>query len=77
MGVPGKKKSGTDVTTPIMVVLAVVLGFFAMAILPRLLEQSHAMVGKSAPALSLPALEGAPQGGGPLGVAIGGAVSVG
>ncbi len=55
------KKRGTEVTTPIMVVLAVVLGFFAMAILPRLLEQSHAMVGKAAPALSLPALEGAPQ----------------
>jgi len=56
-----KKKRGTDVTTPIMVVLAVVLGFFAMAILPRLLEQSHAMVGKSAPALSLPPIAGTPQ----------------
>jgi thiol-disulfide isomerase/thioredoxin len=57
-----RTKKGTDVTTPIMVVLAVVLGFFAMAILPRLLEQSHAMVGKPAPALTLPALHGGKAG---------------
>lgn len=42
-----------------MVILAVVLGFFAMAILPRLLERAHAMVGKPVPALSLPPLAGA------------------
>jgi len=56
-----KSKGGTSVTTPIMVVLAVALGFFAMAILPRILEQSHQMVGKAAPAVTLPALDGAPQ----------------
>lgn len=39
-----------------MVVLAIALGFFAMAILPRLLEQNHAMVGKQVPALKLPGL---------------------
>jgi thiol-disulfide isomerase/thioredoxin len=42
------------------VILAVLLGLFAMAILPRLLEQSHPLVGKPVPALSLPRLEGAP-----------------
>jgi thiol-disulfide isomerase/thioredoxin len=57
-----RPKKGTDVTTPIMVVLAVALGFFAMAILPRLLERSHAMVGKPAPTLALPALHGGKAG---------------
>lgn len=50
----------SDRTTPVMVILAIVIGFFAMAILPRLLEQSHAMVGKSAPAISLPGLASHP-----------------
>jgi cytochrome c biogenesis protein CcmG, thiol:disulfide interchange protein DsbE len=44
-----------------MVILAIVVGFFGMAILPRLLEQSHAMVGKPSPALSLPALSTGPS----------------
>lgn len=39
-----------------MVILAIVVGFFAMAILPRLLEQNHAMVGRPVPALTLPGL---------------------
>jgi cytochrome c biogenesis protein CcmG, thiol:disulfide interchange protein DsbE len=51
-----KKKPKGDRTTPVMVILAVIVGFFAMAILPRMLEQSHAMVGKPAPALTLPGL---------------------
>ena len=43
---------------PVIVVLFVLSGFFAMAILPRILEQNHAMVGKPAPALTLPVLSG-------------------
>src|SRR5688572_27422698 len=42
-----------------MVIFAIIIGFFAMAILPRMLEQSHAMVGKPVPALTLPALTSA------------------
>ncbi|MBI2391944.1 MAG: TlpA family protein disulfide reductase [Deltaproteobacteria bacterium] len=44
-----------------IVILAVLLGLFAMAILPRILEQSHPMVGKPMPALTLPSLGGAPK----------------
>ena len=51
-----KRKEPITKSTPLMVILAVVIGFFAMAILPRMLEQSHAMVGKPAPSLTLPGL---------------------
>ena len=51
-----RKAAPAKSTTPLMVILAIGLGFFAMAILPRMLEQSHAMVGKPAPALMLPGL---------------------
>lgn len=47
-----------------IVILAVLLGLFAMAVLPRILEQSHPMVGKPLPALTLPRLAGAPSLGG-------------
>ncbi len=47
---------------PAIVVLFVLSGFFGMAILPRILEQTHAMVGKPAPALSLPVLAGTGDG---------------
>ncbi|MGZ3420336.1 MAG: TlpA family protein disulfide reductase [Polyangiales bacterium] len=52
-----KKSEGAG--TSLMVVLAVAIGFFAMGILPRLLERAHAMVGKPVPALALPPLAGA------------------
>src|SRR5262245_1461480 len=42
-----------------MVLLAIGIGFFAMAILPRLLERPHKMVGKPVPAIVLPPLAGA------------------
>ena len=48
---------------PAIVVLLVLSGFFALAILPRLLDGSHPMVGKNAPEFVLPMLPGAvPQG---------------
>jgi cytochrome c biogenesis protein CcmG, thiol:disulfide interchange protein DsbE len=53
------KKPAAKSSTSIMVVLAVVLGFFAMAVLPRLLEGHHAMVGKPIPAIALPPFEAA------------------
>ena len=43
---------------PAIVVLLVLSGFFAMAILPRLVEQNHPMVGKPAPPVALPILPG-------------------
>ncbi len=48
-------------TSPWTVVLVVVLGFFAMAILPKLLEKSHRLIGQKAPPLILPLLDAAPQ----------------
>lgn len=53
------KKKSESAGTSLMVVLAVAVGFFAMGILPRLLERTHAMVGKPVPALTLPKLAGA------------------
>lgn len=58
---PKKPKSaGESKGSSAIVILAVLLGLFAMAILPRILEQSHPMVGKPMPALVLPSLAGAP-----------------
>ncbi len=57
---PKPRKAEPKGSTAI-VLLAVLLGFFAMAVLPRILEQSHPMVGKPLPALSLPQLPGAPS----------------
>jgi len=47
---------------PAIVVLFVLSGFFGMAILPRILEQNHEMVGKPAPTLALPVLSGTGDG---------------
>jgi thiol-disulfide isomerase/thioredoxin len=41
---------------PALVVLLVVAGFFGLAVLPRVLAASHAMVGKQVPQLALPVL---------------------
>ncbi len=41
---------------PALVVLLVVAGFFGLAVLPRVLASSHAMVGKPVPQLALPVL---------------------
>jgi thiol-disulfide isomerase/thioredoxin len=41
---------------PAIVVLLVLSGFFAMAILPRLVDGSHPMVGRPAPEFALPLL---------------------
>lgn len=41
---------------PALVVLLVVAGFFAFAVLPRVLAASHEMVGKQVPQLALPVL---------------------
>ena len=46
---------------PAIVVLLVLSGFFALAILPRLLERSHPMVGKPAPEVNLPVIPGTPS----------------
>ncbi|GAC1376751.1 MAG: hypothetical protein NVSMB47_22090 [Polyangiales bacterium] len=43
---------------PVIVVLLVLTGFFAMAILPRMLDRGHPMVGKAAPTFALPVLPG-------------------
>jgi len=43
---------------PAIVILLVLSGFFALAILPRLLDRGHPMVGKPAPAFALPVLPG-------------------
>jgi len=54
------KASGESNGSSAIVILAVLLGLFAMAVLPRILEQSHPMVGKPVPAIALPRLDGAP-----------------
>ena len=58
--VPPKPPKQEPKGSSAIVILAVLLGLFAMAILPRILVQSHPMVGKLVPALALPRLDGAP-----------------
>jgi cytochrome c biogenesis protein CcmG/thiol:disulfide interchange protein DsbE len=46
---------------PVIVVLLVLSGFFALAILPRLVDTSHPLVGQAAPEFVLPVLPGTVQ----------------
>jgi thiol-disulfide isomerase/thioredoxin len=51
---------------PVAVVLLVLAGFVALAILPRILEGSHPLVGRPVPTMTLPLLSGvAPPAGSP------------
>ncbi len=60
MAAQAKRKNGRGwldrLSYPATVTLLVVAGFFGLAVLPRVLAATHAMVGKPAPEVTLPVL---------------------